>query len=273
MKRSYEECQALYRAVKTEERSSLADRRAVRLALATTIAAGVHTAATGAAASVVAGAGVGNGAASATVVGAKGLVQLLAGGNFLSGLLVGAVVGTAVSVTAFVVVPTKQPSVGVTLTDMTAPARHTNLVSERKGTAQEIVRSEKALGSTPETMVSLAEDSIVSRPLPAASRPTSTNVSTTSQTAHDDRLLDETQALAKVQDALSRHDPNLAWTLLEQQDRQFPSGQLGEERAAAKVLALCAAGRTTEANEARERFIAMHPQSPLVNRVMTDCDH
>ena len=45
----------------------------------------------------------------------------------------------------------------------------------------------------------------------------------------------------------------------------------GEERAAASVLALCAAGRTSEARAAAKRFSSRWQRSPLSARVSKSC--
>jgi hypothetical protein len=88
-----------------------------------------------------------------------------------------------------------------------------------------------------------------------------------------DRLGEETQALAQVQEALSRSDPGLAWSLLQKQELEFSSGQLGEERAAARVMTLCAAGQSDLAEQARANFLVTYPNSPLTKRVKQGCDH
>jgi hypothetical protein len=88
----------------------------------------------------------------------------------------------------------------------------------------------------------------------------------------EDRLLNESEALAKVQAALNQKDPERAIWLLREQRATFAGGQLDEERAAAMVLALCAAGRGVEAEQARARFVASHPNSPLTKRVKKSCE-
>jgi outer membrane protein assembly factor BamD (BamD/ComL family) len=70
---------------------------------------------------------------------------------------------------------------------------------------------------------------------------------------------------------VSRGDPNGALELLRQYDRRFPTGRLQAERAAAGVLALCGAGRSTEAKAAAERFQRRWPRSPLAPRVASTC--
>jgi hypothetical protein len=84
-------------------------------------------------------------------------------------------------------------------------------------------------------------------------------------------LLDETRGLADVEQALSRHEAERALGLLNEQETLFRDGALGQERAAARVLALCEAGRRAEAEAARARFVSAYPDSPLRKRVLGTC--
>ena len=47
---------------------------------------------------------------------------------------------------------------------------------------------------------------------------------------------------------------------------------LGEERALARILALCQAGASVEARAAQARFVSAYPQSPWVQRVLKGCN-
>jgi hypothetical protein len=46
---------------------------------------------------------------------------------------------------------------------------------------------------------------------------------------------------------------------------------LGQERSAARVLALCQAGKRVEARQAEAQFEARFPRSPLLGRVRGAC--
>ncbi len=46
---------------------------------------------------------------------------------------------------------------------------------------------------------------------------------------------------------------------------------LGEERAAERILALCALGRKDEARTEAQRFLSRFPRSPVAERVRTSC--
>lgn len=108
--------------------------------------------------------------------------------------------------------------------------------------------------------------SIAPRPAPVVARP-----APSAPTVKPASLQDETRALAAVQRALRDQQPDEALRLLEDQERSFQGGALAEERAAAHILALCAAGRLTEARAAAARFLTAHPDSPVAARVRASC--
>jgi hypothetical protein len=85
------------------------------------------------------------------------------------------------------------------------------------------------------------------------------------------KLAAEIDQLARVNAAVNAGDGTRALALLAEYDREFRPGLLGEERAAASVLALCAAGRTSEARAAAKRFSARWQRSPLSARVSKSC--
>jgi len=82
----------------------------------------------------------------------------------------------------------------------------------------------------------------------------------------EDPLAAETRLLREAHGALQGGDPQKALTLLDEQ-----GGQLGEERAAARVLALGQMGRVAEAEAARAAFLRDHPRSPLAVRIQSGC--
>jgi hypothetical protein len=231
------ELEGLFRAARREEEPTDEDRRAVRRALAarlaTAAAAGaVVTVSTRAAAAASGGAALGK----ATLV-----------GWFAAGLGAGAAVGAAVTVA----VVTRSPDVPP------APAR-----SVSAAPIHSAPRGAPPLGE-PAGMPDAQAPAPSAAPLvreptrPAPSAPPSLEV--------------ETRALGDVQRALREGRPDEALRLLAQQDASFARGSLKEERAAARVLALCAAGRVAEGRAARERFLASYPQSPAADRVRATC--
>jgi hypothetical protein len=84
-------------------------------------------------------------------------------------------------------------------------------------------------------------------------------------------LTEESRGLSRVNQVLRAGSPASALALLDQQDREFAAGGLVAERAAARVLALCAAGRTAEAKAKADAFLREHADSPLRARVQGSC--
>jgi outer membrane protein assembly factor BamD (BamD/ComL family) len=85
------------------------------------------------------------------------------------------------------------------------------------------------------------------------------------------RLQEEAAVLAEVQGALRSGQPGLALTKLEGYDRRFPGGMLRSEADAARVFALCGAGRVETARAAAARFVQRYPSSPATARVQSAC--
>jgi hypothetical protein len=81
----------------------------------------------------------------------------------------------------------------------------------------------------------------------------------------------ETKLLADAQGAIQRSDFGAALAKLDEHAKAFPSGALAEERDAARVVALCGAGRTVDAQTLAKSFLAHHPRSPLAPRVKSSC--
>jgi hypothetical protein len=87
----------------------------------------------------------------------------------------------------------------------------------------------------------------------------------------EDGLRAETEALRLAQQALREKLPQQALRLLDEQDVRFRDGVLQQERAAARVLALCQANRVAEARAQGLRFERLWPQSVLLGRVRGAC--
>lgn len=85
------------------------------------------------------------------------------------------------------------------------------------------------------------------------------------------RLQDEAALLAEVQGALRSGQGSVALAKLESYDRRFPTGMLRAEADAARVFALCSAGRVDKARAAATRFVQRYPSSPAAARVQTAC--
>ena len=84
-------------------------------------------------------------------------------------------------------------------------------------------------------------------------------------------LAEEVELLVSVNSAIQSHQGAQALRLLRLYDQQFKKPQLREERAAAGVLALCAAGRVEAARGAAKHFQSTWSRSPLTARVVNSC--
>lgn len=85
------------------------------------------------------------------------------------------------------------------------------------------------------------------------------------------RLQDEAALLAEVQGALRAGQAGVALAKLESYDRRFPGGMLRAEADAARVFALCGAGKVDRAHAAAARFAQRYPSSPALARVQAAC--
>jgi hypothetical protein len=110
---------------------------------------------------------------------------------------------------------------------------------------------------------------------PMRPAPSSLDVATPAATAGrrdaPDTLREETASLRQAQAALRAGAPGQALALIEAQERRFTDGALAPERAAARILALCALARVDEAREQVQRFERQWPRSPLLARVRSAC--
>jgi hypothetical protein len=85
------------------------------------------------------------------------------------------------------------------------------------------------------------------------------------------RLQDEAALLAEVQGALRSGQAATALSKLESYDHRFPAGMLRSEADAARVFALCAAGRSEKARTFAGRFVQRYPNAPVTARVQAAC--
>jgi hypothetical protein len=86
-----------------------------------------------------------------------------------------------------------------------------------------------------------------------------------------DPLQAETAALRSAQRAIRSGQPARALALILEQDITYRGGVLGQERAAARIFALCDLGRPEEARAEARRFAKQWPRSPLLGRVQSGC--
>jgi hypothetical protein len=77
----------------------------------------------------------------------------------------------------------------------------------------------------------------------------------------DDALAVERRLIEMARTALTRGDPAATLSAIAQAEREFPAGQLAEERDVLRIQALLATGKRAEAEQAAETFEAKHPKS------------
>jgi hypothetical protein len=84
-------------------------------------------------------------------------------------------------------------------------------------------------------------------------------------------LREEADLLRRAQASLNEGDAATALARLDELGIRHPDGMLREERLASRVVALCAAGRASEARREAERFLAESPLSIHAGRVRASC--
>ena len=84
-------------------------------------------------------------------------------------------------------------------------------------------------------------------------------------------LSEEHRLIRNAKRALDSGDADGALALLSEHGRRFASGQLGQERSALRIIALCKLGRHQEAEGERDRFATSWPQSSHADRIDRAC--
>jgi hypothetical protein len=93
----------------------------------------------------------------------------------------------------------------------------------------------------------------------------------TSASMREGSLREEVSSLRDVELSLQRGEGASALDKLDDLAARHPEGALREERMAARVLALCAAGKLDEAEQAGRAFVSEMPNSMYAERVRTSC--
>ena len=86
-----------------------------------------------------------------------------------------------------------------------------------------------------------------------------------------DNLAREVAILSRASSELRAGRPAAALKALEEHQREFPGGMLAQERTAARIQALCALGRTKQAESELARLARTSPDSPHVARARKAC--
>jgi hypothetical protein len=96
-------------------------------------------------------------------------------------------------------------------------------------------------------------------------------VSSLHKQAPVDPLVEEVAILSRATSALRAGKPAEGLRLLNEHQRKFPNGRLAEERRAARIQALCAMGKRTEAEAELARLAQSSPRSPHLARAQRAC--
>lgn len=86
-----------------------------------------------------------------------------------------------------------------------------------------------------------------------------------------DTIAEEASLLRAAHASLASNDGTGAMRSLDEHARRFPHGALAEERDAARVMALCAQGRASEARASASAFVSANPRSPFAAQVRRSC--
>jgi hypothetical protein len=127
--------------------------------------------------------------------------------------------------------------------------------------------NERAVAPSPVASPPAAPALAATRSFPTSAPPGAT----TSEPAGTVTLTREARALADVQRALREGRSTEALAMLAAQNREFAGGALGQEREAARIMALCAVGRVAEGRPAAERFLTANPSSPVATHIRSSC--
>lgn len=121
--------------------------------------------------------------------------------------------------------------------------------------------------SEPSSRAELAPPSVTPDALPSEVAPQAPRTPRRSSPPVERDLSAERRVLEIAAAALGRGDWGAALDAVERHTRQFPQGQLEEEREALAVQALARSGRSDEAAVRAARFRARFPDSPLLSTV------
>lgn len=239
-----DDLRSLYRSARAAEDPTAVDRALVQAAVSATVLTASAT------------------AAAATTAPA---VKALTLSTVLSSLAIGAAVGVGASATLLVSEtarksPTPHTIVRSVATSVPAQAAPKPRITSDAAPEVAPAPAERATAASSPAKTSAARA--------VAGSATSANAATS---ASNSSLTRESQGLAAIQSALASGAATRALELLAVQEAEFRHGELAEERAAVRVLALCAAGKDTLGRQARESFLRRYPQSPLTSRVLNSC--
>ncbi len=123
--------------------------------------------------------------------------------------------------------------------------------------------------SPPNPAVTSTVTTPASAPSPSASAAASAAPHASSTAAGDPKsdLARERELIDAARAGVARGHADAALSAVNRHEREFPQGQLREEREGLRILALAAQGRTAEARSFAARFRKSYPQSVLMPQV------
>ncbi|HEX7666066.1 MAG TPA: hypothetical protein VF407_16175 [Polyangiaceae bacterium] len=268
------------RADREKTRAAIARRLAIGVAAGAAVSAGAKSAAAAPSIAPVAGAGAGAAGAGAAIGGAT--VAGTAGIGFATKIVAAiAIVGTVsagavgvqkrnastVAKSAPVVIDAKPIDPKAEETKVASPIAPS---AERMPIEDVAPAVDEAPIATPATAIAPAIANVPQKQADRAIAPkTVESAPTAPQTSL--QIAAENALFVRAERALEGNDPERALSLLDEQTRTFPNGTFVEEREAARVLALCAAGREDEARAKADAFVVAYPRSLQASRLRAAC--
>ena len=269
---------ALLEAASGGDEPSMADRARVRASMGARLAVGVAAGAAAAtavksasaAASVGAGGAAGmSGAAAVTGVAVAGPIGV--GTKLLLSLAVVSAIGAGTASyidstprSASRAAPAEMATTTPT-TARTAPVKAPAAVAKPSSVPESAIDVAPTIPTPAETALAVPTPTATHAAAAAAPATATATPAPASSVSAELTLLRDAHA------ALQSGNAARAVALLDEHARRFPAGALGEERDAARIFALCALGRASEARVASDRFLAGFPRSPHAARVRSSC--
>ncbi|MBL8740302.1 MAG: hypothetical protein JNK04_04380 [Myxococcales bacterium] len=258
------EGRALFRKARAELTPSPRDVDRIERAIGASIALVATSATVASTASATASGAAGSGVVSASGATAASAAAASSTGAVAAAALpmkwlgvVAVAVGVGVGGAGYRVLRAPEPAVDAVVA--TAPA-----VSAAPPTATAEL-APIAPASTVSSVAETAEPSDTAKPVEPERHPPVRRAVSSSSVADEARILEDAEK------ALARGDADGALRLLDQHQRAHPGGVMSQERAAERVFALCAAGRTRDAEAAAASYLQKYPASPLAKSVAAGC--
>ncbi|HVU05389.1 MAG TPA: hypothetical protein VHE30_26765 [Polyangiaceae bacterium] len=240
------ESQDLLDLARNGDDPSDADRKRVRSALATSLAAGAAASATARLASASTKTAVAAGAATTT-------------GKIAAWVAVGALAGVGATSTVLFVTGGSHDARTERVAPQVAVSPASQAIVEAPAPPPVAEPGTDPVAATDEAAPPVVKPAETAPAARAAAKPAASS------------LAAETALISEARAALGRGDAERALALLAEHERTYGSGALREERLAARVFALCALGRRAEAAATAATLLRESPGTPQRARVLDSC--